>query len=508
MLRSTCPSWRRLSVLGVVWLVLTANLTAGPYDALLKYVPEQANALLLVNLKAARTSPVGVREHWGQNYQKTSLGGVSDSRPAADLLVAAMQLNPSTLEPAWEISVVELERNASQAGLVKAVGGSADSVGGQQVVLAPQNAYYAIFAPRVVGMMRPANRQSMARWIKPARPSGRVVLAPYLQEAVKESDPKAQAVMAVELADVFDEAGLRERLKSARSLSGKGQDLDQLTRLFAGLKGCTLSVRVGKGIDGELRLDFSEVVAASPDVVKGLVLEAMDAIGAGIQEMDKWQARPSGKTVVLHGPLTTPSVRQLLSPLFRPAATNIVDTTDSEDKLSKEAAASLRYFRSITTLINDLRVQNVKTYNQLSYWYKQFAEKIETLPMLNVDEDLLKFGAAVATTLRGLANLEVNVSMAQKHIKSQAGTALVTGPTYNYMGGYSGYSYYGGAYAGGAYRAVPSAMTVSNYGMVNNMLAATGGSEAAIRNQTWKNIDDATLEIRRQLTKKYQVEFN
>jgi hypothetical protein len=44
-------------------------------------------------------------------------------------------------------------------------------------------------------------------------------------------------------------------------------------------------------------------------------------------------------------------------------------------------------------------------------------------------------------------------------------------------------------------------------GQINNLMATAGANEAAIRHQTWNNIDTATAQIRRKMTEKYKVEF-
>jgi len=59
-----------------------------------------------------------------------------------------------------------------------------------------------------------------------------------------------------------------------------------------------------------------------------------------------------------------------------------------------------------------------------------------------------------------------------------------------------GYTYYQPNYA-----------YVSNYGQITNLMAAGVTDEKAMRDQTWKNIDDSSSQIRRKMTAKYQVEF-
>jgi hypothetical protein len=349
--------------------------------------------------------------------------------------------------------------------------------------------------------MRPADRQATARWVRAAGAAKRVGLPEYLRESVENMPRDAEAVMALDLADMLDAEGLRQRLKKAKSLAGKGLDVDQLTRLFTGLHGVTVTLRVEDAINGEIRLDFAEPPTLLATAAKPLFLEAMDAIGAGIDDLDNWQSRLAGKSVVLYGKLSERGMRQILSPLVRPAPMNIMESESAGGKLATDpkAAASQRYFHSVQTLLNDLKQQKTKTFQQLAYWHNQFAEKIDALPMLNVDEDLLKYGSAVSTTLRGLANLANNTYVAQKAAVNNSGEALIQVN--------NAFNYYGYGPGWGFNVSLPGAATVNNYGMTNNMIARSGQTEAALRLQTWKNIDTATQDIRRQMVQKYQVEF-
>ena len=52
-----------------------------------------------------------------------------------------------------------------------------------------------------------------------------------------------------------------------------------------------------------------------------------------------------------------------------------------------------------------------------------------------------------------------------------------------------------------------SISTLSNYGAIDNLQTITGQSEALYRRDTWKKIDAATLDLRRKMVKKYNVEF-
>jgi hypothetical protein len=479
---------------------------AGQYDDLLQWIPKDANTLLLMDIQELHKCPLGKLENWAQKHKRTSLGGFSSVSPRIRKVVAAAQLNPSTLQPTWEAAVFQLDQSIKEKDLSRIVSGSMDSVGGKPVALSPRNAYYVQLKDWVIGMMRPANRQAMAQWVRSARPTGRVVLSPYLMQAqeIAGNEPAPQIVTAVDLSDVMDPEGIRHRLKNAKALEGKNIDIEEATKLFAGLKGVTLIVRVVDTIQGELRVDFSDRPDAIKSAAKQLLLDAVDSMGMAIEDLDNWAAKMDGRSIVLSGPISERGVRMLLSPLLHPTttATIVNEQSDSSGSLKSEsaAAASQRYFSSVKTMLDDLQQQKVKSYKQQAYWYHQFGEKIDELPILNVDPDLLKYGSAVSTTLRGMSNLSTNVNVAQEGIRMNMGESLVSVPPSSY--------YYGNGYGWGYGYGSPGYTTsVNNYGMASNMIAASAGGESAIRNKTWQNIEDVTSKIRQQMTQKYQVEF-
>jgi hypothetical protein len=486
-------------------LVTSPSLAGGPYDDLLKWIPENANTLLLMDVHELHNCPMGKLENWAKKHTRVHLG-MSSMSPTMTKVVVAAQLNPSTLRYDWEAGVFQLDSSIKLKQLTDLVSGTPDSVGGKPIVLSPRNAYFVQFKEWVIGMMKPANRQAMSQWVRSARPTGRVVLTPYLKQAQETAgnDPKPQIVAAVDLSDVMDPDGLRNRLKKAKALGGKDINVEAVAKLFLGLKGVTLVIRVVDTIQGELRVDFSD----RPDVIKScakqLLLDAVDSMGMAIEDLDNWAAKVDGRSIVLSGSLTEASSRMMLSPLLHPTTTARIENVqaDASGTLSKDsaAAASQRYFSSVKTMLDDLQKQKVKTYKQQSYWYNQFAEKIDELPILNVDEELTKYGSSVSTTLRGLCNLSTNVDVAQQGIKMNMGETLVSVPP-------SGY-YYGNGYGWGYGYGVPGYTTsVNNYGLGSNMIAKSAGYANAIVAETWKNIEQATSQVRQNMTQKYQVEF-
>ena len=154
--------------------------------------------------------------------------------------------------------------------------------------------------------------------------------------------------------------------------------------------------------------------------------------------------------------------------------------------------SSLVYFRSIDTLLKDLK-RELRGNKASSAIMERYAGRIDRMPILNVDNDLLDYGSNVAQSLRAIA-----LSKRQGGIQYGVNTAGMGG------GGYSNYSYNygyfdvtGDRYAGARRSAADRA----------SMKASAMAESKNTRVEGAKLIADATAQIRRQMTQKYQVEF-
>jgi hypothetical protein len=488
--------WHSLLAVTLFLFALTEARAQGQYDEMVARIPEQANLLVLVDNDGLMKSNLGVQQNWSQNYQKSALGGMFSSPPNLWKLVLSAQIDHHTLENQWEVGVAALKHGYSLTNkdLVAATGGARDSVGGHEVTLTPQNTYLTMFDQRHVGVMRPANRQAMGRWMRTTGLIGSARVSSFLQQSVANMPKDAQALLVLDMTDMFEAQGLRQRFKKSSALADGNIDVEAATNLFSAIKGMTLALRVNNFITGEIRIYFEAPPTFLQPVAKKLFTNALTSMGATIDDFNDWDTSVDGNAIVLKGRLTQSSAREIFSPLYRPItiAGNGTDAT-----ANSPAAASKRYFNAVTSLIDDLKATKTRSLNERSFWHKQFADKIDALPVLNVDNDLLKYGAAVSATFRGLANFATNTLQQQRLVAQNAnqGFTVTPGSSYYYGNG-AGWGY------GGTFPNVESNITIAN-----NLIAQSGNSEIAIRNATWKNIEQATVEIRNRMTQKYQIEF-
>jgi hypothetical protein len=241
------------------------------------------------------------------------------------------------------------------------------------------------------------------------------------------------------------------------------------------------------------------------------MLEVLTKLGFHSAEMDKWTATVRGTSVTFSGPLTKESANDLLSPLLRPSLGSLDHPPPEVPADQVKARASQKYFQAVHKKMSEVKKTNPPTFEKLMAIFNSAARYIEDLPLLNVDDELLNWGAAVATTFRTMAIVAQKTNGAISLAEANRAMAVVSTPNYysGYGVGYAG-GYYGG-YGWGYNYSVPSGTTttstVSNYGAIDNLQTVTSQNEALYRRDTWKGIDAATLDLRRKMVKKYNIEF-
>jgi hypothetical protein len=423
--------------------------------------------------------------------------------------VVATQFAPGA-GPAWEARVAALGKAVTEAELLRGLGGARDTLGGKTVVFSPMYGLTTLLGPRTVGAYQSHSRQELARWLRES--TGRVTAAhsAYLKAAAAEVTDKNPVVLAFDTRDLFDPAGLKALFAASPALKRAKADPAAVAELFAGLKGITLVVAMGDAVTAHFRLDFTAAPSAIRGIEKAVALDLLAASGVREQEMEKWEPAVSGDTVTLSGPATDETIRALLSPFLRPAVSALEPRSPSNQPDAK-AEASARYFQAVSKLYRALRTTRYSDFANLAFKYNAAARQIDDLPILNVDDELLQWGASVTATIRTIA---VNAQLTGGQIdqlEANRYMVWVSAPTYFYRTGYYGWPGYWGGYGYGYNYAIPTGITtdytISNYAEINNLTRMSNMQEQQFRVKTWENVEKATGELRRKMVKKYNVEF-
>jgi hypothetical protein len=418
----------------------------------------------------------------------------------------------------WQIAAMNLDHQASLAVVERLSGGTADQFGKFGAVALPGDAYVVQFAPQMLAAMSPANRQLVGRWVREAEASPDLHLSPYLKEAFGYANfIGTPLVLAMDLEDVATPDAIRQMLEE----SGKYKDaavLQQRVNLLASIRGATLGITLTTDEPfGKVKVDFRQDVDVTADEAKTMLLEALAKRGAMLDELEDWTAKVAGKQATLEGSLTRSGMKRIASLFDRPPAfkkdAEAVAGTTSPDQSQPTAQASQEYFRRVSELIEDLRMKpkqqtGGRTIAQNAVWCDQFARKIDKLPILGVDPELIAFGANVTVGLRQ-ASESIKMIGARKGVR-QANTQ----PQYDYYtyGTTYGYSYRSG-YGGAGYTPYGTYGTVGvpNTQAYSQELARIATEEtisgATDARAVFTQLQTALADMRRKMTVKYNVEF-
>src|SRR5262249_31978093 len=199
----------------------------------------------------------------------------------------------------WALALVKMDKHVSTADIAGREGGTVEEVQGRNVTLSRRNSYIANVAPDAFGVMSPATRPTLVRWLKSVAANKQPVVSEFLQAAIEPADARPPFLLALDLTDALDPQVVKFGLKTSAVMAGKADRIDAVTRLISNMKGVKMGVRVTDTIRGELRLEFGERVGTFAELIKPLVLEILDHFGMALEGLGDWEGAADGNSFVM-----------------------------------------------------------------------------------------------------------------------------------------------------------------------------------------------------------------
>jgi hypothetical protein len=491
-----------------MFALTSRGLADDEFQELVKQLPRSANAVVLLNMEQAKNTPLGLKEDWKGKIENSFASGMFRVPPQATRFVLASQFDFEFKEPLWLAAVMHLKEDFTLETLAKARGGVMDEIEGLPAMSLPNDTYLVQLGPKTLGAMAPGNRQAVVRWIREARNPSAPPLAPYLQKAASYSDKAgSEIIMAMDLDGALSFERVTKYLKTCQKDLDKWQakatppaSTADLARILSAAQGIRIGVRIGEEQASKIALDFRTDPSPLSAFAKPLLLRILADQGALIDDFQTWTAHTTEDEISLAGTLSTGGRRRLLSVIDSPVQENVVaeaPTVSPGDLPAMEAKKSRDYFRAIVGMADDLKddMRDAKNLASSQLYFDKYAKRIERMPILGVDQELLKYSALVANALR-----QATGAVKTMGIQSGARQAQITGGgDYGYGGGYR----YGafGAYAG----------QQEEIKEVGTERRAARAEETAIMatdvQKLRQDIIAATTDMRRKMTQKYQIEF-
>jgi hypothetical protein len=496
------------AILAVFAVSAQSSFADDEFQDLVNKIPRAANAVVLLNMEKAKNSPMGIKEGWRAKVEQAFEDGLVRVPPQATRFVLASQIDFEFMEPLWEAAVIELDEDLSSTDIQKMRNGTLDTIEGLPAIVRPNDTYLVKLGPKLVGGMGPANRQAVVRWIRDERKTSPLPLSPYLQKAAVYSDKAgSDIIMALDLDGVVSFERVGKYLKSReKNVKEWGADLAGLARLLSTVQGIRIGVRIGETPSCMVVIDVQGDASIVAPYAKQLLLQIMSDRGMALNDVSSWTAKAQGHEISLAGKLSKAGLRRLMTVVDSPTTQASLAAAVSPSELpAMQAKASLKHFKSVAGMASDLKadMRSSKNLASTSLWFDKYARRIERLPVLNVDPELLEYSAYVANQLRQ-ASLSVKTMGIQSGVRQ---AQITSGSVGGDDGGYGGYRYGAyGAYNGGA--DIYGMGNVKAVGEQRRVVRAEEKSIAATDVQTLRqNIIAATASIRRKMSQKYQMEF-
>ncbi len=374
--------------------------------------------------------------------------------------------------------------------VARAEGGYTDEINGTKVAWVPSDAYFIEMDTETLGLMAPANRQAIARWSEHVKASN-AELSDYLKSAAMLAGTTSQAVMAIDAADAIQAHRVRAKLEGSKLVSDA--DLDKTVSLISSLKGLVLKLSFSDKVQAVARIDFGMPVTINEKVAQKLVLGALEELELSLPGTEDWTCSVSGQSITLSGDMNTDALRRIFTLMEVPTTkfSSLKDADFEDDSQATMAKNSLAYFHSVDSLLQDLKKRTKSNSSGDSGWTERYASKIDRLPILHVDQELLTWGEQVSETLRIIAGSRRATNLKGASADRAAQSA-------------AGFSSSNGGYGYGAYNYTSPRVASNNAG---NARADATASGTSVKLQGWTLIDNSIIEIRKAMTQRYNMEF-
>ncbi len=270
------------------------------------------------------------------------------------------------------------------------------------------------------------------------RKEGRGAAASYLQEQANQGTTYLSMLLAVDIKDSLSRIAIRERIESFDSLRGK--DLDIIADTLSKVEG--IRVIVGRKSLDEciIGIDFASSPSALLPIARELFAEILSRNEASIPEVTSWVPKFEGNSVSFRGTISAETIDDLLGifSLHRQASPHTgsapkMQVTNGESEIRE---ASVTYFNRTSDIIKRVRDYTARGTGERAHWNGQMARRLDELPTLKVDPELVDYTAKVSQGLRG--NM---LAIQRTNIASNASSTVNSGSYGYYYDGNEPYKY-------------------------------------------------------------------
>jgi len=181
----------------------------------------------------------------------------------------------------------------------------------------------------------------------------------------------------------------------------------------------------------------------------------------------------------------------MISILDPPAVAHAISAAQAPAPPTAEervAHTSLKFCKSLRTLLDDTRKSMSQTRDNRVLILERYARKIDDLPKLYVDDELIHYAENVSNSFRYQGQTMRNANISSGTRKLEAGVNYTSSSVY--IGPYGGFQF-----------------TTANPQGAATIESQEKAGASAVRFAEWKQIEDGLVAVRTDMTKKYEMEF-
>lgn len=423
-----------------------------------------------------------------------------------DRVRIACEIDFARLQPEWEVGYGTMKSIPSAETVAQATGGYVEKVSNRDVVWTPQQMYLVPLPDRVLSIIRPADRQFLSQWLRRDRnPSS----SSYLTTASSAPLDGLALMIAVDVEDMISPQTISEPMKSYKCLQGK--DVGAVANDLANLRGITLEVSRDTLTRTSITLTFREAPKTLTPLAKEFFNELLERRGSSIKDLSSWTltSDDQGKRLAFKGSVTSQFLDDILG-LFtvqrRTAAIEHYEqqpqVTNKETSQSLIAENSRTYFKKVAGIVRRVKDYSASNTGDRAQWNGNMANRIDEIPTLNVDSEMVQFGAEVGKALRNnMVSMQLtNIATGAQAVANNAGAPLgggIGGAAGPFVGGFNGF------YSGGM-GYVDNTFDPNSPLKYQSLGQAQGNTNFR---QMIADLEQSVADMRRRMTEKFSIQF-
>lgn len=402
----------RILTAGIVCFVVAAFVSAADSAVeLSRLLPGDANTVSVVRVSRILNSERAKAEGWAETANEDFLAGASRIPPWVSTMVIGSLVRPELHEQVWSTGLLDLPPIVTMERIARREESRVEKLAGLRSVRGQRDAFLIEIKPRTLGVRTPAVRQEAARWARSAADGKTGNLSEYLQAAIGQ---QADIIHTVDLTDSSDVRGVKRYLEDHGLVPQDVVARVNLPRLLSSLRGVSFFASIKDSTSAKVVLNFGEDATESATDVAEIFRHIVDDMHMSLDEFEEAEVTSQSKAVTLSMNLSDESLRRVLSLITSPPPPHGAhdesipsEPTPQHERVSRvenELAASQRYYRSVTQIIDDIdRINRSSKSSRSATWLDNFARRIDHLPTAGVERDLLGFGRRVSERIRALA---------------------------------------------------------------------------------------------------------